>query len=294
MANKRVTKKILVLYNPRSGGIRKERVWHKLRDFLNAPEFILDQWDLRENDLHKAPPLPTYDLFIVIGGDGTIRHVVQYLMDSKLSIPIAIIPRGSANLIAKSLGIPRSVQRCVDLIRGGRTALIDVAVTSHGHYFIGAFAAGYLSRRVLAADEFTKRRFGIASYFLSFLFELTLRFCEFDFTVDGTPYRMRGHSLFILNTENLFGFRSPRQIDFQDGYFELVVTTNKYFVTLPKVTYDFYIKRKPSKHFFLVHGKKFTIDTKNLYPLQIDGDLLPHTDQLTITVVPKKQYIFVP
>lgn len=64
------------------------------------------------------------NLAIAAGGDGLIGGVITHIAESGL--PLAILPLGTANDIARSLNIPQDLQQAVEVIRQGRTVAIDI------------------------------------------------------------------------------------------------------------------------------------------------------------------------
>ncbi len=281
-------RRLLIIYNPSSGRSRKERAWHTLRELLARADFHIDTLDLQQESLQDAQ-FKTYDTLVVSGGDGTLRTVVQHLLERELDIPIALIPRGSANVLAKSLGLTFSLRKTAELIRKSNTTAIDVARVSTGHYFLAAFALGYLSHRVIDVNQKIKNILGFGGYVWSFLQQRRMPLHHFRFTVDGTSHAIEGHTLLVLNASNLFGFHSPHVKDLRDGVFELVVTTNRTFWSLIGLLYDFYFSRKTSSRFFLVGGTRFSIQCREKLSVQIDGEEIPAQETFDVSVLPKRQ-----
>jgi diacylglycerol kinase family enzyme len=286
-------RKLAVIYNPRSGRHRVEKTLHQLIALLPHEDAIVDAWNIQECTI-TAAELAGRDCVVVIGGDGTLRTILQVLLDANLDIPIALVPRGSANLLAKSLGIPFTTAGAARSILGGTTVAVDVGRLSTGEYFVGAFALGYFSHRVTATDRQLKKVAGFAGYLWSFIRETKLPEHNFSFMVDDRTYTIQGHSLFIVNTSNLFGIHSSRVADFRDGIFELTVTTNKTFLSLINLLIDFYLRRGKSSHFILIPGSRFSLRNMNGSRPQIDGEALTERDSLDITVIPRKQRFIIP
>ncbi len=285
--------KLCIVYNPSSGRHRVEHAYRKLIRMLPHEEYAVDSVNIRETTV-TSEHLRDHHCIIVIGGDGTLRTVVQLLQESKLDIPIALIPRGSANLLAKSLGLPFLVSEAVQSIRRGKTTTIDVGKLSTGEYFIGAFALGYFSHRIASTDHQLKKIIGFAGYFWSFIREMKLPQHTFIFTVDDRSYSEIGHSLFIVNTSNLFGIHSARVADFRDGIFELAVTKNKTFFSMFGLLIDFYLRRGKPKHFVLIPGSRFSLRDIGRSRPQIDGEPLLEQPSLDIEIIPRKQPFITP
>jgi diacylglycerol kinase (ATP) len=64
------------------------------------------------------------DLVVAAGGDGTVRIVADGLANS--GIPMGIVPSGTANLLARNLGIPMGEADAIDVVLSGRTRTIDL------------------------------------------------------------------------------------------------------------------------------------------------------------------------
>src|ERR1700739_82025 len=83
-------------------------------------------------------------MVIVCGGDGTLNEVVNGLAGS--SVPLALLPAGTANVFAKEIGVPGNIERAASLIRSShlrRVALGHVAAaeTETGRYFLSLAGA---------------------------------------------------------------------------------------------------------------------------------------------------------
>ncbi|HAU53242.1 MAG TPA: diacylglycerol kinase, partial [Sphingobacterium sp.] len=73
---------------------------------------------------------PQTDIIALAGGDGTIRMVIMALLEKKLRFkrPIAILPQGTANNIAISLGIPLNIEKAIDLWKNCQLKKFDVGM----------------------------------------------------------------------------------------------------------------------------------------------------------------------
>jgi diacylglycerol kinase (ATP) len=113
-------------------------------------------------------------MVIVCGGDGTVNEVVNGLAGSQ--VPMALLPAGTANILAKELGIPWDIPQAARLIPGGTIRRIAVglaetingnhtdAVPPGGRYFLCVAGAGPDGAIVNGVDEELKKRAGIIAY----------------------------------------------------------------------------------------------------------------------------------
>lgn len=285
--------KTLVVYNQRSGRGGRERAWERLQALL--PEsFELERHDLSSDTLATRLAEKSYNLIIAIGGDGTVRSIVSTLQQNAHRIPIALIPRGTANIVAKSLGIPRALTACAAIISRHATAAVDCARINGKNYFIGAFALGYLSSRIVTTKRRTKRLLGFGGYIVSFIKQTRLAMHSFTYMINGTLQTTVGHTLFIANTTNVFGINSKRSGGYTDGQFELVVTTNKSFLTLPALIYEFYLKTQTPRHFVIHRSDRFDINIPPGASAQIDGEKIDLAGHASIEVLPRAQEFIIP
>lgn len=94
------------------------------------------------------------DLLVSIGGDGTLREVLDGQVDP--CVPVAVLPGGTANVLALDLGLPRHVDGLLELIERGRVQPIDVADVD-GHLSFLVTGVGFDGR---VARELEARRRG--------------------------------------------------------------------------------------------------------------------------------------
>lgn len=160
-----VPKRALLLVNPKARRGREAiaPVTERLRaggldvavePFGQLPEIARDIVRLRE----------TADLVIVCGGDGSVSSAAMAAIDSGL--PLGIIPMGTANDLARTLGIPTDLSRAADVIAAGHTRRIDVG-TVNGHAFFNVASIGLSTDLARKLDPGLKRRFGRFGYVLA-------------------------------------------------------------------------------------------------------------------------------
>ncbi|WP_142850325.1 diacylglycerol kinase family protein [Telmatospirillum sp. J64-1] len=141
---------VTVIHNPTAGN--GEMSVEKLSEMMEAYGYRFRIHSSKEADLPAILAEPA-DLVAVAGGDGTVGKVLRTLPDR--SRPVAVLPMGTANNIARSLGIEGQPQ---DLLRSwseGRTKRFDigVAVGPWGRRrFIEAIGVGTVAQAMAQAD----------------------------------------------------------------------------------------------------------------------------------------------
>ncbi len=128
MHNTEQALKILFVVNPISGGKVKHdweaAVRNQLQQTPHQPEFYLLQGkeDLRSIQYHIERARP--DRVVAVGGDGTVKLLASVLKETP--IPLGILPAGSANGMAKELGIPLDPVAALNVVTNGRAVPIDM------------------------------------------------------------------------------------------------------------------------------------------------------------------------
>jgi len=85
------------------------------------------------------------ELIVAAGGDGTLNEVVNGLGENSGNARVGLIPLGTGNDFARSIGVPPDIDAAIDLIRAGETRAVDlVRVTSDDvRYFVNVSAGGF-------------------------------------------------------------------------------------------------------------------------------------------------------
>ena len=101
------------------------------------------------------------DLVIVGGGDGTLNAAARGVMEVKR--PLGILPTGTANDLARTLGIPTDLEAAIRVIAAANTRSIDVGVVND-QLFFNVASIGLSADMALALTRDIKRRFGKFGY----------------------------------------------------------------------------------------------------------------------------------
>ena len=118
--------------------------------------------------------------FIIVGGgDGTISSVVDHF--AYKSVVLGVLPLGTANDFARTIGIPLDVERAIDVLVNGKVADVDLGKINHDFFANGA-SIGMASLVGRAAPQGLKRWLGRAAYALVGAYEF-MRYRPFRCTV---------------------------------------------------------------------------------------------------------------
>jgi diacylglycerol kinase (ATP) len=106
------------------------------------------------------------DLVVVAGGDETLNAAAAGLMETQL--PLGIIPLGTANDLAHTLGIPDSISQACQVIAAGHQHAVDLGWVN-GQYFFNAASIGLSVQITKRLTQGLKQRWGIFAYGLAAL-----------------------------------------------------------------------------------------------------------------------------
>lgn len=164
---------------------------------------------------------------VVCGGDGTVMAVINGLGENKPGaspVTFAIVPGGTANLIAAALGIPTEVEEAVAVALEGTEREIDLGRRDETLFALG-IGVGLTERLVSEASSEAKEKIGRWAYLFAMLKEIGARPHRFELILDeGEPIRDRGVAVVIANTGDFGGgmrFAPDARLD--DGRLDVCV-----------------------------------------------------------------------
>ena len=151
----------LLLVNPRSrrGQVLLNQVRRTLvRTGLVFIEPSTDTTDASEAILMHSKEV---DLVIVGGGDGSLNGTAKGLLETGL--PLGVVPLGTANDFARTMGIPLDLQSAIDVIARGRTVEVDLG-KANDHPFFNVASIGFSADLAASLTQEAKRRWGKLGY----------------------------------------------------------------------------------------------------------------------------------
>jgi len=284
-------KKALVIFNPTAGITAKQNIKDEIVRKLSSLDYESDFLYL-DPDFERQAEFYNWDkvrLVVAVGGDGTVKVAARTIIEKNLLVPLAIVPFGSANVLAATLKVPFSVNESLKLIGRGQTAKIDVGRIDGKKYFLVGFSIGYVSNVVIHTNKELKNRFGVLGYAIR-LFWNKFRIPRLKFRIE-TPEKVfwiKGNSLIVFNAFNFYGFQAKKLISVTDGILNLFVVTNRTFISMIEAAFGVLFYDHPPKHIFNLDNKQFKITLRHrryLKTCQIDGDYIKLNKDITIEVL---------
>lgn len=162
--------KVLIMANPTSGGYNAEfldDVRRRLEDLGCKTEIRLTRHAGEIGELCSDPDLCVRTL-VIAGGDGSINEALTGLQDHPDPPQLAVIPFGTANVLALELGLPRNPRAIAELIFQGKTRPLHFGL-ANGRPFVLMASTGFDAEVVHAVPLTLKRRFGKLAYVITAL-----------------------------------------------------------------------------------------------------------------------------
>lgn len=234
------------------------------------------------------------DLVIMGGGDGTISSMAATLYECGL--PLAVLPLGTANDLARSLGLTGGLEQAFDTIIAGRRQRIDLGVVNK-HYF---FNVAHLGLGVKVTQELTdelKKQWGVFSYLKAFFVALArVKQFKVRLVADGVHYRQRSIQMAVGNGRYYGGGNvideATRIDDGQLSLYSLRPQTVWELLTLAPLLRDG--RQRYNRRVFYIQAKHIEI-TAGAKPMAIHADGEPVTQTpATFTVIPQALAVLMP
>lgn len=289
-------KKARLIYNPFSGkrvfGNRLDLVIHKLQGggYEVTPIRATNMEDIYDSMKNARG----YDCIITSGGDGTINQVVNAMMENDISIPIGILPSGTANDFANYLNLPKHTSEACDVIIKNKVCEFDIGKIND-RYFINVAAGGLLTDVSQKIDTNLKSTLGKMAYYLKGIEQIpNFRAIPVRINHDGETIREMIYLFVILNGSSAGGFRLAPDSTASDGMLDFVAIKACNIVEL----FNLFISMLRGEHLdnsnvIYLKGKKFIIDCDEKIETDIDGEAGPGFP-LNVSISGKKLKVFIP
>jgi diacylglycerol kinase family enzyme len=236
------------------------------------------------------------DVVFACGGDGTIMSVLSGLAGT--GVPLAILPAGTGNLLARNLQLPPDRDACLRIGLNGVDRKIDVGRVDETHRFAVMAGMGLDAAMIMDAPERLKKRIGWPAYAVSGAKHIFDRRAHVTITVDDQePVELRARGIVIGNVGKLqAGMVLMPDATPDDGILDVAVLVPKTFRHWLMLSLHV-LRRRPGgrgsriKHF---RGRRIHIECDRVWPREIDGDLLEPSKEMTIVVEPKALIVRIP
>ncbi len=221
-----------------------------------------------------------YNCVVAAGGDGTVSAVANALLDQ--DVPLAILPIGTANVLARELNIPLDIDAACELILGRHELRRLDAMQLADRVAILQIGIGLGSLMIRDTSTRAKKLLGRAAY----LGTAVARLAGYEprvFTIHVDGKRHRRHALHVVIANGgVMGqppFRWGPDIDPSDGQIDVAVLQSRNLADLLALAWHMLLGRhRRSRRAHYYHAREtISIATSKPLPIQADGEIIGDT-----------------
>ncbi len=268
-----------LIFNPSAGAARPTPVEivdviHEMQSWKFVPEAFLVEPGCDLSGTVRDALAKGIRMFVVCGGDGTISAVAGMLAGTTATL--GIIPIGTQNNTALSLGIPSDVESAIAILRTGRRIKVDLGMATCANKttpFLEVCSVGLISTLFPSADDIQHGNLARIGDFLSTLAASPP--AEIHLLLENKQeIRNQGHIVLVSNMPYIgFHYQVSSAAAFNDGLLDVL-----FFADLTKLDLLAYVfqgvgEGKPEdpriQHFRV---RRVIVDTHPAMPVMTDGN----------------------
>lgn len=233
------------------------------------------------------------DLVIIGGGDGTLNAAVDGLADTHL--PLGILPLGTANDLARTLGIPNSLPEACEVIVKGNVQRIDLGWVNGKHFFnVASMGLSVQITQMLTKE--TKRRWGILAYAVTALQAISqARPFSAEIRINGKSISVKTVQIAVGNGRYYGGGMAVvHDATIDDQRLDLYSLELRHWwqivALLPAMRQGRHVT---SSNVRSLRGQEIEVHTRKPRPINTDGEITTHTPA-HFRVIPQALAVLVP
>lgn len=283
-----VKKRIQFLINPISGGKNKKMFEKLARKHLDVnlfdAEFIVTEHANHASELAKKALADEIDLLVAVGGDGTINEIAKELLNT--ATPLAIVPEGSGNGLARYLGISTDISQAIKKINAFQMITIDSGLIN-GHAFFNVAGMGF---DALISDRFAGNiTRGPVGYLKIVLEEISKYKAQtYKLNIDGNIFERKAFMISIANSPQYGNnaYIAPGA-SAHDGLLDICIIKPFPLIQFPVMIYHLFSRTAhQSDYVEIIKGKRIIIERPEQGPIHLDGEPVELSQKLTVEVLP--------
>lgn len=230
---------------------------------------------------HLREAAADVDIVIVAGGDGTISGLLPDLLQA--GKPVGILPLGTANDLAGSLGIPLRLQEAVAVIADGRLCMTDVTDMTAGgreRVFVNVATVGFGTDIARAHTGPRKKLLGVLAYPLAWLdaYRASRPF-RVRLTVDGRVIQTRAVQVAVgSGTRHGGGLVLNEDARHDDGLLWIYyIKPVRWWGWIKLIPALFTGRHRPGGRSASLSGRRVRLETGRALPIDVDGEVEAET-----------------
>lgn len=271
-----MTRRLLIV-NPHAG---LGRLQDMLRTALEERPWVEVHWSKSTDDAVAAARRAVeegVDVLAIGGGDGTLHDLVSAVARRPPSA-LAVVPLGTANDLAKTLGVPLDDPgAALDLTRDGIAQAVDLIEMSDGEgtrWVVNAATAGFAEQVEAVLDDETKARWKALAYLRASIQVIPTLACgSYTIEVDGRVSVVDACALMIANGRYAGGFEFAPVADAADHTIDVLAVTAEALGERAGLGIDFALgNHLDSPHVWADRGREVRIDGSPTLRFSVDGE----------------------
>jgi diacylglycerol kinase (ATP) len=222
-----------------------------------------------------------YPAIAVVGGDGTVSEAMNGIAASGFQTSLGVLPVGTGNDFAASVGIPTDLNRALAIVRAGHVRRVDLGLMTRGserRYFVTTAGAGLSAVVAGLAQSESDKATGSPITYIPTLCKALLRFqpVELEIAAGEPIYRGKSLQASLSNCQTEGGFWLMPGARPDDGYLHLLVLGD--VPTWQRPWYVLQIIRGKGQNLAKAYRhrvKTVTLASPEALPFYLDGEFLP-------------------
>ena len=270
------------LVNPGAGRGRGRKALKRVKSVLGPGDILaISQGPGDCERLAREAAAAGHPAITVVSGDGTVGEVINGIAASGFQTSLGVLPVGTGNDFAASLGIPKDLNRALAIARAGHTRKVDLGVLVRGgerRYFATTAGAGLSAVVASLAQSETDKAAGSPVTYIPNLGKALLRFqpVELEITTEEFIYQGKSLQASVSNCQTEGGFWLMPGARPDDGFLHMLILGN-----VPRWKRPWYVLQiirgkgdslaKAHRH----RVQKVTLASPDALPFYLDGEFLP-------------------
>lgn len=288
-------RELRVVYNPKARRGRFTTQFDRFAREAQARGFRLSLYRLsgQAEDVDKILlGLGDSSILVTCGGDGTLQLAASAQVAKDMDIPVGVLPYGTSNDFADSLGLSVHLDRLLNYIDTENVYPVDLGMAGP-HCFVNVFSAGQLIKASHEVQRGQKDLFGMLAYYLHGIGQLP-KMAPFPLTLRGDIENdLICQLLLVVNSTNAGGLKNVApKADLSDGFLNIIAIKE---CPLPKLGGLFFniLRGEHLNHPLVTFAKAARLDIEGPPTVEtdIDGEKGPCMP-LKIRVLPQRLKIF--
>lgn len=271
--------KLFYIYNPRAGKGQIKNHLVKILDIFAKEGYEITVYPTKYpgDALAAASSLSNeYDLLVCSGGDGTLDEVVTGVMKRGMKIPIGYIPTGSTNDFARSLRIPKTMEKAAEMVMSDYRFSCDVG-SFNDDIFVYIAAFGIFTDVSYGTPQEIKNVLGHMAYLLEGMKRLPAVNNAYRLRIESNGKQIEEDFVFgmVTNSDSVGGFKSitGKYVKLNDGLFEVtLIKRPKNALEMQGIMAALIAQETDERYMYSFKTKEIKIESQGKIPWTLDGE----------------------